>query len=224
AVPAAPDAVNVSGFHGCIRKLYINHELQDFTRSHMGAGVEPGCQACRQSYCAHGTIWVLTGSPAQGPRCHCHPGWVGPRCDRPATAEGVTVATGVDPCADSRCVQGACVPVDARTYRCDCRDGYEGALCHLQRHRPAGAAACPHGEGGRCACEDGFSGQSCDIELPCGGQPVRDHHRLRRGSALCQTAKPFSWVECRGRFQCDDGTTFTQDVEKPVECGCKECV
>uniref|UniRef100_H3CDA3 Slit homolog 1b (Drosophila) n=1 Tax=Tetraodon nigroviridis TaxID=99883 RepID=H3CDA3_TETNG len=247
AVPAAPDAVNVSGFHGCIRKLYINHELQDFTRSHMGAGVEPGCQACRQSYCAHGTCQP---DAAQGPRCHCHPGWAGPRCDRPATAEGVTVATGVDPCADSRCVQGACVPVDARTYRCDCRDGYEGALCHLQR-QPAswcGRLPCVHGQcertekAERCACEDGFSGQSCDIELPCGGQPVRDHHRLRRGSALCQTAKPFSWVECRGRcgvatccaplrlrrrrlsFQCDDGTTFTQDVEKPVECGCKECV
>lgn len=82
-------------------------------------------------------------------------------------------------------------------------------------------------------------------ELPCGGQPVRDYHRVQRGPALCQTAKPFSWVECRGRcqaaaatsccaplrvrrrrlsFECDDGTTFTQDVEKPVECGCKECV
>lgn len=79
-------------------------------------------------------------------------------------------------------------------------------------------------------------------ELPCGGKPLRDYHRVRRGPALCQTAKPFSWVECRGRcqatsccaplrvrrrrlsFECDDGTTFTQDVEKPVECGCKECV
>lgn len=80
---------------------------------------------------------------------------------------------------------------------------------------------------------------------------MRDYHRLQRGAVLCQTAKPFSWVECRGRcrpagaeppagpapccaplrvrrrrlsFECDDGTSFTQDVEKPVECGCKECV
>lgn len=87
-------------------------------------------------------------------------------------------------------------------------------------------------------------------ESPCRGEPVRDYHRLQRGTILCQTSKPFSWVECQGRcqttakpdisaasccaplrvrrrrltFECDDGTSFTQDVEKPVECGCKECV
>lgn len=54
AVPAALETINASGFHGCIRKLYINHELQDFTRSHLRAGVVPGCQACRKLYCAHG--------------------------------------------------------------------------------------------------------------------------------------------------------------------------
>ena len=76
---------------------------------------------------------------------------------------------------------------------------------------------------------------------------MRDYHRLQRGTVLCQTSKPFSWVECQGRcraaaerggsccaplrvrrrrltFECDDGTSFSQDVEKPVECGCKECV
>lgn len=46
--------LNMSSFHGCIRNLYINHELQDFTRSHMKPGVVPGCQACRKLYCLHG--------------------------------------------------------------------------------------------------------------------------------------------------------------------------
>lgn len=46
--------VNASSFHGCIRNLYINHELQDFTRGHMKPGVLPGCQPCRQLYCVHG--------------------------------------------------------------------------------------------------------------------------------------------------------------------------
>ncbi len=46
--------LNVSSFHGCIRNLYINHELQDFTRSQMKPGVVPGCQACRKLYCLHG--------------------------------------------------------------------------------------------------------------------------------------------------------------------------
>lgn len=46
--------LNVSSFHGCIRNLYINHELQDFTRGHMKPGVVPGCRACRKLYCLHG--------------------------------------------------------------------------------------------------------------------------------------------------------------------------
>ena len=45
---------NMSSFHGCIRNLYINHELQDFTRSHMKPGVVPGCQPCQKLYCLHG--------------------------------------------------------------------------------------------------------------------------------------------------------------------------
>uniref|UniRef100_A0A3B4YZ18 Slit guidance ligand 1 n=1 Tax=Seriola lalandi dorsalis TaxID=1841481 RepID=A0A3B4YZ18_SERLL len=202
--------LNMSSFHGCIRNLYINHELQDFTRSHMKPGVVPGCQACRKLYCLHGI------------------------CQPNAAQVG-----------DTRCVNGVCVVLDAQTYRCDCEAGYRGALCNLQGE-PAGSCQglqCLHGqcqeteEGERCVCEQGYTGESCDIESPCRGDPVRDYHRLQRGTVLCQTSKPFSWVECRGRcqegtevrrrrltFECDDGTSFTQDVEKPVECGCKECV
>uniref|UniRef100_A0A8P4KD03 Slit homolog 1 protein n=1 Tax=Dicentrarchus labrax TaxID=13489 RepID=A0A8P4KD03_DICLA len=232
--------INMSSFHGCIRNLYINHELQDFTRSHMKPGVVPGCQACRKLYCLHG---ICQPNAAQGPQCHCQSGWTGQHCDQPITggltgADVVTTATG--------------------TYRCDCEKGYRGALCNLQGE-PAGLCQglqCLHGhceeteDGEHCVCEQGYTGESCDIETPCRGEPVRDYHRLQRGTVLCQTSKPFSWVECRGRcqagtepgataasccaplrvrrrrltFECDDGTSFTQDVEKPVECGCKECV
>lgn len=70
------------------------------------------------------------------------------------------------------------------TYRCDCQDGYGGALCNL-RVAPtttvgssvcggggsgSGAFQCLHGRceqmeagGGRCVCEPGFSGESCSI-------------------------------------------------------------
>uniref|UniRef100_A0A669D907 Slit homolog 1b (Drosophila) n=1 Tax=Oreochromis niloticus TaxID=8128 RepID=A0A669D907_ORENI len=225
--------LNTSSFHGCIRNLYINHELQDFTRSHMKLGVVPGCKACRKLYCLHGIC------QPNGPQvCHCQQGWTGQHCDQ--------------------CVKGVCVVLDAETYRCDCEEGYYGALCNLQKE-PAGSCwglKCLHGQcqktedGERCICEQGYTGESCDIESPCRGEPVRDYHRLQRGTVLCQTSKPFSWVECQGRcqataklditvasccaplrvrrrrltFECDDGTSFTQDVEKPVECGCKECV
>uniref|UniRef100_A0A3B4ZYF0 Slit homolog 1 protein n=1 Tax=Stegastes partitus TaxID=144197 RepID=A0A3B4ZYF0_9TELE len=234
--------LNMSSFHGCIRNLYINHELQDFTRSHMKPGVVPGCQACRKLYCLHG---ICQPNAAQGPQCHCQSGWTGQHCDQPI-AGGLT---GVD---------GACVALDAQTYRCDCEAGYRGSLCNLQVVPAASCRGlqCLHGQcqetedGESCVCEQGYTGESCDIESPCRGEPVRDYHRLQRGTVLCQTSKPFSWVECRGRcragtepavtsgsccaplrvrrrrlaFECDDGTSFTQDVEKPVECGCKECV
>ncbi|XP_061770973.1 slit homolog 1 protein-like [Nerophis ophidion] len=175
---------NVSSLHGCIRNLYINHELQDFTRGHMKAGVVPGCQACRKIFCLHG---VCQPNSAQGPECVCQSGWSGPHCDQPITG-GHTGAVGV-----------------------------------------ASTAAA----------------------WWCRGEVVRDYHRLQHNNILCQTAKAFSWVECQGRcqggagpgagatptccaplrlrrrrinFLCDDGSSLTQEVEKPVECGCKLCV
>ncbi|XP_034392503.1 slit homolog 1b [Cyclopterus lumpus] len=259
ALGSASQTLNGSSFHGCIRNLYINHELQDFTRGHMKPGVVPGCQACRKLPCLHG---VCQPDAAQGPLCHCQSGWAGQHCDQPIAAgltgaDVVTAATGVNPCDGSKCARGVCVALDAQTYRCDCAEGYRGALCNLQGE-PAGSCRpgvrCLRGrcqeteDGERCVCEPGYTGESCDIESPCRGEPVRDYHRLQHGAVLCQTSKPFSWVECRGRcqtgaepaatsccaplrvrrrrlsFECDDGTSFTQDVEKPVECGCKECV
>uniref|UniRef100_A0A672FWY5 Slit homolog 1b (Drosophila) n=1 Tax=Salarias fasciatus TaxID=181472 RepID=A0A672FWY5_SALFA len=147
------DGPNVSSFHGCIRNLYINHELQDFTRSHMKPGVVPGCQACRKLYCLHG---ICQPNSAQVSRfaCHCQQGWMGRHCDQPIT--------------------GVCVPLDAQTYRCDCDRGYHGALCHLKEEAAAAAASCRslqcvHGrcqrseDGESCVCEPGYSGESCDI-------------------------------------------------------------
>uniref|UniRef100_A0A668AHN3 Slit homolog 1b (Drosophila) n=1 Tax=Myripristis murdjan TaxID=586833 RepID=A0A668AHN3_9TELE len=245
--------LNMSSFHGCIRNLYINHELQDFTRSHMKPGVVPGCQACRKLYCLHGlcqpnATQVRTSlSPAESLQLVPSP---------PSLSFFFSFIFALSTLSSdlvlSRCVKGVCVGLDAQSYRCDCDQGYRGALCNLQGEPAAAAAAtagvcrgrqCQHGQcqqtedGERCVCDHGYSGESCDRESPCQGEVVRDFHRLQRGTARCQTSKPFSWVECQGRcqaggevrrrrltFECDDGTSFTQDVEKPVECGCKECV
>ncbi|XP_015225833.1 PREDICTED: slit homolog 1 protein-like [Cyprinodon variegatus] len=249
--------INTSSFQGCIRNLYINHELQDFTRSQMKPGVVPGCQPCRELYCLHG---ICQPNSAQGPQCQCQAGWTGQHCDQPITVglsgvDVVTMANGINPCEGNKCVKGECMVLDAQTYRCECEKGYRGALCNLQEE-PAGSCQrlqCLHGQcqktgdEERCICDQGYSGESCNTsdETPCRGEPVRDYHRLQRGSVLCQTSKPFSWVECQGHcraetaasccaplrvrrrrltFECDDGTSVTQDVEKPVECGCKECV
>lgn len=72
--------LNGSSFHGCIRNLYINNELQDFTKTQMKPGVVPGCEPCRKLYCLHG---ICQPNTAHGPVCHCDPGWVGPHCDQP---------------------------------------------------------------------------------------------------------------------------------------------
>ncbi|MEQ2193291.1 hypothetical protein XENOCAPTIV_026666 [Xenoophorus captivus] len=68
-------------FHGCIQNLYINNELQDFTKTQMKPGVVPGCEPCKKLYCVHG---ICQPDGLQGPVCHCQPGWSGAHCDQPA--------------------------------------------------------------------------------------------------------------------------------------------
>uniref|UniRef100_A0A8C7N7L2 Slit homolog 1b (Drosophila) n=1 Tax=Oncorhynchus kisutch TaxID=8019 RepID=A0A8C7N7L2_ONCKI len=225
--------LNSSSFHGCIRNLYINHELQDFTQTTMKPGVVPGCQPCRKLFCLHG---VCQPDGAKGPLCHCQPDWGGLHCDQP-------VGGGL--------VGGDVAP--ATSYRCECEEGWHATLCNQQGEltAPCSVLLCQHGhcqltEGGAtyCLCDTGYTGDTCDtVEPACRGEAVRDFHRVPRGHADCQTTRPFSWVECRGgcqgggaaccaplrvrrrryTFECDDGGSFTQDVEKAVECGCKEC-
>lgn len=73
--------LNGSSFHGCIRNLYINNELQDFTKTRMKPGVVPGCEPCRKLYCLHG---ICQPNATPGPVCHCEAGWGGLHCDQPA--------------------------------------------------------------------------------------------------------------------------------------------
>ncbi|KAF6111519.1 slit guidance ligand 1 [Phyllostomus discolor] len=73
--------LNGSSFHGCIRNLYINNELQDFTKTRMKPGVVPGCEPCRKLYCLHG---ICQPDASPGPVCHCEAGWGGLHCDQPA--------------------------------------------------------------------------------------------------------------------------------------------
>lgn len=60
--------------------------------------------------------------------------------------------------------------LDAQTYRCDCKDGYHGALCNQQGELPGSCRGrpCLHGrcqeseDGAQCVCEQGYTGDSCD--------------------------------------------------------------
>ncbi|XP_032551107.1 slit homolog 1 protein [Chiroxiphia lanceolata] len=232
--------LNGTSFHGCIRNLYINNELQDFTKTRMTPGVVPGCEPCRKLYCLHG---ICQPAGAQGPVCHCEPGWDGPHCDQPRGG----------PCQGHKCVHGLCLPLDALSYSCQCREGYQGALCNQPaeppdpcHHQPCIHGHCHLTPGGQptCECHDGYTGALCDQEPECRGEPVRDYHQVQRGYAICQTTRPVAWVECRGTcggpdagcctglrlrrrkyaFECSNGATFVEEVEKPSKCGCSQCL
>ncbi|XP_006157460.1 slit homolog 1 protein [Tupaia chinensis] len=229
--------LNGTSFLCCIRNLYINNELQDFTKTQMKPGVVPGCEPCRKLYCLHG---ICQPSASPGPVCHCEAGWGGLHCDQPADG----------PCHGHKCVHGNCVPLDALSYSCQCQEGYSGALCNQAGAPgdPCGGLQCLQGHcqasattGAHCVCDPGFSGELCEQESECRGDPVRDFHQVQRGYAICQTTRPLSWVECRGScpgqgccrglrlkrrkftFECSDGTSFAEEVEKPTKCGCALC-
>uniref|UniRef100_A0A8C5MI53 Slit homolog 1 protein n=1 Tax=Leptobrachium leishanense TaxID=445787 RepID=A0A8C5MI53_9ANUR len=230
--------LNGTSFHGCIRNLYINNELQDFTKTQMKPGVVPGCEPCRKLLCLHG---ICQPNTANGPVCHCDAGWAGPHCDQQIH----------NPCQGHKCVHGTCMPLDALTYSCLCKEGYKGALCNQQEelYNPCKNLQCQHGRcqisdtgDAYCECDTGYVGDVCDQESECRGDPVRDYHQVQRGYAICQTTRTLSWVECRGScqsqgcctglrtrrrkymFECSDGTSFVEDVEKPIKCGCSQCV
>uniref|UniRef100_A0A669D5W5 Slit homolog 1 protein n=1 Tax=Oreochromis niloticus TaxID=8128 RepID=A0A669D5W5_ORENI len=229
---------NSSSFHGCIQNLYINNELQDFTKTQMKPGVVPGCEPCKKIYCVHG---ICQPDGVQGPVCHCQPGWSGAHCDQPAS----------NPCQGSKCVHGKCIPLDSQSYRCECAEGYRGALCNQQGElfNPCRHLSCKHGRcqisdtgDAYCHCESGYTGELCDAEIECRGEPVRDFYQVQRGYAICQTTRMVSWVECTGAcdtgtccasqrmkrrkytFECSDGTTFSEEVEKTIKCGCVGCM
>uniref|UniRef100_A0A8B9I0W2 Slit homolog 1a (Drosophila) n=1 Tax=Astyanax mexicanus TaxID=7994 RepID=A0A8B9I0W2_ASTMX len=170
-----------------------------------------------------------------------------------------------------RCVHGKCVPLDTQTYRCECQEGYRGALCNQQGElfNPCRRLQCKHGRcqvsdtgDAYCHCESGYTGDLCDAEKnvlkqkmnvkcmcfsffsesECRGEPVRDFYQVQRGYAICQTTRMVSWVECSGAcdtgaccasqrmkrrkytFECSDGTSFSEEVEKTIKCGCVGCM
>ncbi|KAH0616282.1 hypothetical protein JD844_027288 [Phrynosoma platyrhinos] len=53
---------NGTSFHGCIRNLYINSELQDFRNVPLQVGILPGCEPCHKKVCVHGTCHVTSQS------------------------------------------------------------------------------------------------------------------------------------------------------------------
>uniref|UniRef100_A0A8C3L477 Slit guidance ligand 3 n=1 Tax=Chrysolophus pictus TaxID=9089 RepID=A0A8C3L477_CHRPC len=143
----------------------------------------------------------------------------------------------------SRCLHGKCMAANV-AYTCKCMEGYTGMYCEKKNNssNPCRILKCNHGqckisEHGEpyCECDPNYSGDHCDRENLCQGEIIRE------GNTTCVTASKVPRMECRGScssgqccvplrskrrkyfFQCVDGSTFTEELERHVECGCSKC-
>uniref|UniRef100_UPI00398EF0D9 slit homolog 2 protein isoform X1 n=1 Tax=Pristiophorus japonicus TaxID=55135 RepID=UPI00398EF0D9 len=228
---------NGTSFHGCIRNLYINNELQDFKKVPMQIGILPGCEPCQKKMCQHGTCHAIGQSSFT---CECEGGWTGTLCDQQTN----------DPCQGNKCVHGICMPINAFSYSCKCQLGFKNVLCDEEEElfNPCQNIRCKHGKcrlsavsRPYCECNSGYTGENCDKEISCRGERIRDYYQKQQGYAACQTTKKVSRLECRGgcdnglccgplrskrrkySFECTDGSSFVEEVEKVVKCGCSRC-
>ncbi|XP_037636755.1 slit homolog 3 protein [Sebastes umbrosus] len=236
-------------FNGCIHNVRINGEPQDLSyRAAGGArpqgvegkgeGILAGCHSC--SVCAQG---ACREGGETGVTCDCPPGRSGALCDQ---------TTAPNTCQSSRCVHGLCVP-KGQSYSCQCTTGYQGQYCDRRQEPPAcrgqrcGHGECRVSEAGEpvCHCQPGYTGTTCDTEFTCQGEMLREqlkrHHPMRTCTSTskiprmdcprsCQAAAP-PGVCCgvtknrrrKAVFRCTDGTSYSEEMETALECGCSKC-
>uniref|UniRef100_A0A8D3DGC8 Slit homolog 2 (Drosophila) n=1 Tax=Scophthalmus maximus TaxID=52904 RepID=A0A8D3DGC8_SCOMX len=235
---------NGTSFHGCLRNLYINGKLQDLGAGQwLGQGVEPGCQPCQRGACIQGECHA-TGH--RGFTCTCNPGWTGAVCDQQVNnpCDGNKCIHGTCLPINSYSYSCRCQPGFAGVL-CDEQDQDAANPCSLSRCKHGKCRVSGLGEA-YCECNSGYTGDACDKEVACRGERVRDVYQRQQGYAACQTQEKVSRLECRGSctggaeglgtcctplrskrrkytFQCTDGSSFVQEVEKVVKCGCTKC-
>uniref|UniRef100_A0A6Q2Y2G4 Slit homolog 3 (Drosophila) n=1 Tax=Esox lucius TaxID=8010 RepID=A0A6Q2Y2G4_ESOLU len=228
---SGPDRVP-QAFNGCIHNVRVNGEQQDLGTAPRGVeGILPGCHSC--GVCAQGAC-RQTGET--GVSCECPPSRSGPLCDREAAPSS--------PCQTSR--YG---PTTASSYSCRCAEGYTGQYCE-RREEPQACKGkqCGHGEcrlsdsgQASCHCQPGYTGPACNTELTCQGEVVRELLKRHQPLKTCTSTSKIPRVECpracdgglcctpsksRRRkvvFRCTDGSSYSEDLETTLECGCSKC-
>ncbi|KAJ6659407.1 hypothetical protein lerEdw1_019139, partial [Lerista edwardsae] len=229
---------NGTSFHGCIRNLYINSELQDFRNVPLQVGILPGCEPCHKKVCVHGTCHVTSQS---GFTCECDGGWTGPLCDQQTN----------DPCLGNKrdfllYLKLHLLPAVSFCIYCF------STFCNCEAKSNDSAPSFITNSTFDLSSSTDLSQriiQVCHLagvlfyvaEISCRGERIRDYFQKQQGYAACQTTKKVSRLECRGgcsngqccgplrskrrkySFECSDGSSFVDEVEKVVKCGCTKC-
>uniref|UniRef100_A0A8C8ES54 Slit homolog 3 (Drosophila) n=1 Tax=Oncorhynchus tshawytscha TaxID=74940 RepID=A0A8C8ES54_ONCTS len=209
-IGGVPSAVMASGlrsgpdrspqaFNGCIHNVRINGELQDLGAAPHGLeGILPGCHSC--SVCAQG---ACRQRGETGVSCECPPSRSGPLCDQRITPT----------CKGHQCGHGECRVTESGEPSCHCQPGYTGPTCDA-------------GE------------RNTHTET---GEVVRDLLKRHQPMKTCTSTSKIPRVECpracdgdfccapsksRRRkvvFKCTDGSSYSEEMETTLECGCAKC-
>ncbi|OCT88505.1 hypothetical protein XELAEV_18017132mg [Xenopus laevis] len=224
------------GFNGCIHDVRINNEVQDLRDlPPVSIGVFPGCKSC--NICKHGSCRSMEKTSVI---CECYPGWTGSMCDQEIG----------DTCIDHKCIHGECVAA-SNAYTCKCAEGFTGQYCDKKNesHSSCRTFKCNHGQcklsergDPYCECGPDFTGEHCDKENVCQGEVIREIVHKRQAYTSCTSTVRVPRTECSGNcssgaccvpvksrkrkytFQCTDGTSFVEELERYIECGCSQCL
>ncbi|KAI3352420.1 hypothetical protein L3Q82_005380 [Scortum barcoo] len=175
---------------------------------------------CDGNKCIHGTCLPINSYSYS---CRCQPGFAGVLCDEQDQ-------DAANPCSVSHCKHGKCRVSGLGKAYCECNSGYTGE-------------ACDRVQSVKVQTRNLSVPYSMPAEVACRGERIRDVYQRQQGYAACQTQEKVSRLECRGScpggaegqgtcctplrskrrkytFQCTDGSSFVQEVEKVVKCGC----
>uniref|UniRef100_A0A673MMG0 Slit homolog 3 protein-like n=1 Tax=Sinocyclocheilus rhinocerous TaxID=307959 RepID=A0A673MMG0_9TELE len=188
----------LQSFNGCIHDIRLNGELQDLGGGLAGVeGILPGCHSC--GVCALG---ACRQRGEAGVTCECPSGHSGPLCEETSSQS---------PCQSSR---------------------YRKPQVH--RHSQLGAYF------SKFCSEVDFTPCSITHSFPtCQGEMVRELLKRNMGHKNCTSTSKMARCPsaCRSglccaptksrrrkvSFRCSDGSSFSEEMETTVECGCTKC-
>uniref|UniRef100_A0A674CX69 Slit homolog 3 (Drosophila) n=1 Tax=Salmo trutta TaxID=8032 RepID=A0A674CX69_SALTR len=210
-------------FNGCIHNVRINGELQDLGAALRGLeGILPGCHSC--SVCAQG---ACRQRGETGVSCECPPSRSGPLCDQKIAPS--------PSCKGHQCGHGECRVTESGEPSCHCQPGYTGPTCDAgERNTHIETVMLMYGHF--------IVYRNLILREPaCQGEVVRELLKRHQPMKTCTSTSKIPRVECpracdggfccapsksRRRkvvFKCTDGSSYSEEMETTLECGCAKC-